>query len=348
MPFTTPLLVGTRVRDCGRAGIELLVPNPSGGRGVYILHWSAVRDRYRPTVHDTMLLQRLADRGLLDPRIVRAAGWDIAREGLAGREARAAAETASTADRSERMLAESQLLHALLEQMEPTGLKHVCMPDASAALALRSSEILHRLDVSFYSGGPQLGNTLAALAHVFAPVGITADDPRSRVARMVGRLQDTLDDMTRSFLISEANDGIRLGRSVTASMETALTCARTLLQTSYAHLADPLNLLKHWVRAPAQVSGLAMRTEWALDGWELISLLWQAARNNVARRGALLEMAQLVPVLPREAMDWTQSVLTAEALDPACRVICQTDGGRSGGAAFSQVGRNETLRSMSL
>ncbi len=348
VPFTTPLLVGTRIRECGRAGIELLVPNPSGGRGVYILHWSAVQDRYRPTVHDAMLLQRLAGHGLMDPRIVRATGWDIAREGFAGQEARAAAEAASTADRSERMLAEYHLLHALVEQVEPRGQKPVTMADASAALALRSSEVLHRLALSFNSTGPQLGTTLAVLAQVFAPVGVTTDDPRSRVARMIGGLQDTLDDMTKSLLISEESDGIRLGWSVTASMNTALTCARALLQASRVLLADPLNLLKHWIRAPAQVRALAMRTEWALDGWELISLLWQTAKNNVARRGALLEMAQLVPVLPHEAMDWTQSVLAAEALDPACRVICQTDGGRRGGAAFMQVGRNEMLRSLSL
>ena len=44
VPFTTPMLAGTRARPSERGGTELLVPNPSGGTGVYILPWGSLRD----------------------------------------------------------------------------------------------------------------------------------------------------------------------------------------------------------------------------------------------------------------------------------------------------------------
>ena len=37
VPFTTPALAGARVRRDARHGLALLVPNPSGGRGIYVL-----------------------------------------------------------------------------------------------------------------------------------------------------------------------------------------------------------------------------------------------------------------------------------------------------------------------
>lgn len=348
VPFTTLLLAGTRIRASPRVGIELLVPNPSGARGVYILQWPTVREHYRPTMHDTVLLQRVTNPGTLDPRAMRDLAWDVAREGLAGPEARAAAEANEISDRSQRVLVVFLLLRALVEQLGPPGPRLTAAADRAAELDRRGSQVLHRLAPGFGRTGPQLGAALTALGDVLAPAGITSDDPPSRVARLIDRLQATRNDMVKSFQVNEENDGIRLGRSVTASMDTTLACAKGLLRVSRASAADPLALLKRWIAAPRQVAALATRTEWVLDGWERISLLWQSARDHAARRGALLEMAQLVPVLPREAIEWTGAALPVEALEPTCRVTCLSDGWRSGGAAFVQVGRNEKLRAMSL
>src|ERR1700712_5461419 len=46
VPFTTPMLAGTRARPAEKQGLELVIPNPSGGRGVYIMAW----DRHIVTV----------------------------------------------------------------------------------------------------------------------------------------------------------------------------------------------------------------------------------------------------------------------------------------------------------
>ncbi len=44
VPFTSSLLAGARARPAERGGIELLIPNPAGGRGVYVVPWTSMRE----------------------------------------------------------------------------------------------------------------------------------------------------------------------------------------------------------------------------------------------------------------------------------------------------------------
>ncbi len=61
----------------------------------------------------------------------------------------------------------------------------------------------------------------------------------------------------------------------------------------------------------------ANRADWVLDGWEWVCLLWLAAADTgAARRRALLEMAQLVPVLPGEACQLDRSAAAARDAPP--------------------------------
>jgi len=83
-PFTAPLLAGARLRALNRSGIELVVPNPSGGRGVYILPWNSARTLCRPTVHDLRLYEELRRVPALTPGSVRLAARVVAIQGLAG------------------------------------------------------------------------------------------------------------------------------------------------------------------------------------------------------------------------------------------------------------------------
>src|SRR6516165_10382513 len=84
IPFTTPLLYGTRARPSERHGTELIVPNPSGGRGVYVLSWGAVSQLCQPTLHDQIFNERIAGLVAVTPTAIRRVARDIAMEGLAG------------------------------------------------------------------------------------------------------------------------------------------------------------------------------------------------------------------------------------------------------------------------
>jgi hypothetical protein len=57
-------------------------------------------------------------------------------------------------------------------------------------------------------------------------------------------------------------------------------------------------------------------------------------------------MAQLVPSLPAEVLDWVRPSVEPLSLVPACRVISMDDGWRSGGAVFALIARNERLRAL--
>src|SRR5690349_1910869 len=91
--FTTPALTGSRVRVAARAGLELIVPSFSGGRGFYILPWSSVHDFCRPTVHDRQIQERTAALPCVSPGAIRRIANEVALAGYAGREARSLAES---------------------------------------------------------------------------------------------------------------------------------------------------------------------------------------------------------------------------------------------------------------
>lgn len=93
VPFTTPFLFGARLRggEDGRAR-ELVVANPYGGAGVYVLPASNVKNVCSPTVHDRLLLERLDAETDLSPCSVRRLAFALGVEGYAGRLVRRAME----------------------------------------------------------------------------------------------------------------------------------------------------------------------------------------------------------------------------------------------------------------
>ena len=93
---------------------------------------------------------------------------------------------------------------------------------------------------------------------------------------------------------------------------------------------------------------MASRCDWVLDGWERVCLLWAIASSDAARRAALLEMATLMPTLPREAQEWTDVTIPVQAMEENCRVTSGHDAWRGGSAAFRWTERNEQLRTLAI
>jgi hypothetical protein len=96
-PFTTPALFGARLRPTPNSAtcLEVLVPNPAGRDGWFVLPWSSVVEAYHPTLCDQALVAGLTAGGTagLLPGRVRAAAAAMAVGGLCGRETRRAAAT---------------------------------------------------------------------------------------------------------------------------------------------------------------------------------------------------------------------------------------------------------------
>src|SRR4051794_14613092 len=91
VPFTTPTLAAARARTSERSGLELIVANPAGGRGFYVMPWSGVQDFCRPTLHDRQIQERAAALSCVTPGSIRQICRDVAGEGDAGRGAPPAA-----------------------------------------------------------------------------------------------------------------------------------------------------------------------------------------------------------------------------------------------------------------
>ena len=346
-PFTTPLLAGNRLRASGREGVEIVVPNPSGSRGVYVLHWSGVRALCSPTVHDTLLFQRCCDLKVITPARVRQTALDVACQGHAGREAAAAAQAAIAHDRSQAVLAHFLLVTALVEQFDPHGQHATSSPDRQGNLERRASAVLLRIASSLGRPPAYLAAALMALGNLFAPVGVAATDRDARIPQLLRRLEDTHTDLASWLNADPANDIGGLGRAVTAALQRACESGTAALESTRSTVPDTAALLKRWIKNRDGVLACATRCDWLLDGWERVALLWFAATTVATRRAALLEMAPLVPVLPREAAQWTDLTIPLEAMQQTCRVTSNNDVWRTGGSAFALIERNEKLLAMS-
>jgi hypothetical protein len=342
------MLAGARARASERGGLELVMPNPSGARGLYILHWFGVRALGRPTVHDTMLFRQLAECPAIDPAAVRAAAIDVALRGHAGHAALAAAETAVMYDDTQRALARFLLLTGLLTRLDPDGETTGSAPERMPDLQRRAGTLLRRIASSLGRPPEQLAQDLAAIGDLAAPAGVAAGGRDARIPRLLSRLDATHADLSGWLDADSANDIGGLGRAIAAALRLACDSGEAVLAATRSALADPVALLRQWIDDPASVHSMTSRCDWLLDGWERVALLWLSAKPSTSRRAALLQMAPLVPVLPREVMAWTATPLSTETMQQACRVVSHEDAWRTGGAAFALIERNETLLAMSL
>ena len=157
VPFTSPSLAGARVRRTERAGLEVLLPNPSGGKGLYVAAWADVRAMVRPTVHDLRLMEQIATIRTITPTTIRHAAREIASEGLAGRAAGTAAIASLVADKESLALTTHQLQRRLLLQEELRSGANVHIGRESAAAFER--RVMSVIIVVAPRLGPETGGT---------------------------------------------------------------------------------------------------------------------------------------------------------------------------------------------
>jgi hypothetical protein len=345
-PFTTPLLAGARIRPAARTGTEFVVPNPSGGRGVYILSWSSVRQLCKPTVHDTLLHQRISRLPVMEPGAVRLTARKLAAEGLAGREATAAAAAAAAVDRKELILANFLLLVMLMEQVEPAGLHISADTEHTPELDRRARRIVTRVGAAIGCGVTQISEDLEALSALFVPIGLPAETPPARLPKLTARIETAANSLGQ-WALRYSDDGCAsLASSLSRSAAVTATCATSMLSAARGMTEDLPGLLKAWAASPADVAKKASRAEWILDGWERLCLLWETADNPSLQRAVLREMAQLVPMLPKEGTDLGGERLELEELEPVLRAAQLNASWRAGGASQALTARNERLQGL--
>jgi len=345
VPFTTPLLAGTRARPGAKGGLELVIPNPAGGRGVYIMGWSGIAALCAPTMHDRQLNEKIATLKNVTPWIIRRIARELCAEGLAGEEAMDAAQAAEEDDKGDRLVANYLLLLALIRQV------HELPVDLNADVTTDHADILSRAQLTVSAIAPRLGRStdwvaaaLESIGDAMAGVGINVTSTTSRMSRMVELLRRSSMEIRAWSSSQPSEDQAGYAEMICGVADFTLTLAESSLAQARRLTDDVVSLLRSWAKDPQPTLELAARAEWLLDGWEQICMLWRFALDDSGRRAALVEMAQLIPVLPREVRDWSNMFREADSSLRLRRLIPLNEDWRTGATVYGQIARNEKLR----
>ena len=347
VPFTTPMLLGARARPSDRGGLELIVANPSGGRGTYILPWSGVSRLCRPTVHDIRLYGCIAERQAITPVSIRAAAQAVATQGLAGRDAAVAAAAAQAEEVRDRLSTNFLLMVAAIRQTDPTGIID------EMEVVTRHPALQQRAKYSIDIIAPRLGRTseavfkdLEQLAGVLTPIGLDQQDPPARVPRLldaIKRFRTAAQQWGRDHL---DNSGAQATLAAAIAGVT-IDCAESTLADARASTNDVTSLLKEWNTSPEPVARRLARTEWLVDGWEQICLMWESTTSTAERRVAMAELAWMVPILPKEVTAWMSRQVATDVPRGIAKIVPALIDWRSG-MYFNRVARNEHLRALAV
>ena len=343
VPFTTPTLAGTRARPAEKSGLELVIPNPSGARGVYVIGWSSIASLCRPTLHDRQLNERIAALRLMTPSAIRRIGREVAAEGLAGEDAMEAASRAAEIERQDRLVVNYMLLMALMAQVNQA-------PPGAGSEPPSPTDMEERARHTVASIAPRLGRStvwlaaaLEAIADMTAGVGRGMAGRSSRLLRVMAQIQQSAAAISAWSGRQGSEIHTECAEMICAVAEFTLGLARTALAQARDLTTDMIALLSAWSRDPDPVARIATRPEWLLDGWEQICLIWQYAEDDAQRRAAVVEMAGLLPVLPREVRDWAGYFIETEPPTRLRRMIPLNEDWRTGATVLELIARNEQI-----
>lgn len=344
--FTTPALSGARVRISERSGLELIVANPSGGRGFYVLPWGGVQDFCRPTLHDRQIQERASALTCVTPGSIRQVAREVAGKGYAGREARSAAALLQEQDQEAQLITNYFLLLMLIAQMESNkaDLNQECTP----ALELRAKHAVASLAPRLGMEPEAIGSALESLANLFKAVGLGPCAATALSARRLSRVTKLRDEMTQ-WAATHLGESAGLADIIRVTADLTVACGSLAIAEIRGMAEKMPQLLAQWRNKPDAVVARATRPEWLLDGWDPICALWEAAApTESARHTAIAEMAQQVPILPKEVGDWFGKEVKAEASNIYRRWTELNKDWRTGLPFINLVERNEHLCARSL
>ncbi|WP_428395283.1 hypothetical protein [Lichenicoccus sp.] len=284
LPFTAPALTSMRVRRAPQGGLEMLLINPAGGRGVYIARWSALRAFAAPSLHDILLAERIAAAiaagAALSPAIIRDAAFAVATAGHAGRRlAKIADETHAARQLGLRRM-RAHLLLELARHHDLPG-SHSALNDPWSTQPQEESGWLAAapalLAPKLHLPAGELADAMLAIARLALPIGA---GPRAEAAYFPRVLR----------LLCKARVCKEQGGSgaIDDAMHNRHVEANAALRQARAVLARPAALVAAWREDAAKVRPLLEQPDWLLDGWDRLCLLDPEATEAAALLQMLL------------------------------------------------------------
>jgi hypothetical protein len=344
LPFTTPLISGAKARLARGGAVELLVPNPAGGRGFYVLDLKATRDFCQLTVHDEMLLENLLSVAAITPAAVRRCARDVAIAGAAGRDAAAAARQAAERDEGIVKLTNYLMLMRLLRSVgikedelhRPLGDNKAVQAEIKRRLALLTPEIGLTADVVL--------DTVADIAFHASAIGFAGSDIRTRHPTILERLRPFAQAITR-WSVLENGDSRERAEQIIGCANWTQGEVSPLIVDCQTRLEDIAGLVRAWRHDDAVRERFAL-PDWLLDGWPEIFGIWDTAagEDRSVQRAAVAQIHRLLPLAQMIAEKGAVEVLRVESSVMRSRSIKLHEDWKSGIVMSSARTRAEALR----
>lgn len=343
--FTTPVLAQTRVRKDGRDQLEVMVPNLSEGRGVYVVPWKSLPLAFPMTVHDRMLHDLIAKADGCSPDDIRKAVLEAARCGLAGGGAVAAAEAALSDDEDQRLLINYQLIVEALKAvgLESTEILRVGLTSAEGQKLTR--DLMMKAAQRLALEPTELYGRIAELAVLMESIGLATSPKPARLRRLMRDLQGFRDSMT-DWATDNVSEAAPIGGFCAEVAEHTVNHARNVIGQLDQAMASFETLLRQWETKRPQIRKASSRLSWLLDGWEYLILLWSDAltQDRYSQDMAVHDIFRVIPLLPRDEGRIDQSLMADKLINSQKRSVRAYVDWRSGQLDVDLVMRIETLK----
>ena len=128
------------------------------------------------------------------------------------------------------------------------------------------------------------------------------------------------------------------------ALDLTTTCVRVVLTDATILTVDIVTLLRKWIIEPDTLAQTAARPEWLLDGWDRMAALWETAITHMGQEAALVDISNLIPVVPREVGAWIGHQLNVDPdLQRHRKKVVFLEDWRTGPNVIDLIGRNEAL-----
>jgi hypothetical protein len=346
--FTTPLLVQSRIRQSDGERVELILPNLAGGKGSYILAWRSLVQFATVTLHDHALYDAVLSIERMDPATVRTATLSVAAKGLAGRDAMRRAQTLLAQEKEEALLTNFLLVVDMLK-LAGISAQELMAGRAGEDTEARMKRAIFQVARTLQISPEVLYQRIEVLTRSTFTVGLPWAPTPGRLRRLLGDLDAFAESLTQ-WQSRDVTAAAEVGRFAAAVALHTTSLARVTMGESDKLIRNVLSIMRNWERDAKIISAQMSRLAWLLDGWSYIVALWISVENepHERQRDTILEMARLIPIMPREISEWTDSGLDQESKSIQRKWVRLNQDWRTGRNLQDMVARNEVLKGAML
>jgi hypothetical protein len=284
----------------------------------------------------------------MDPATVRTATLSVAAKGLAGRDAMRRAQTLLAQEKEEALLTNFLLVVDMLK-LAGISAQELMAGRAGEDTEARMKRAIFQVARTLQISPEVLYQRIEVLTRSTFTVGLPWAPTPGRLRRLLGDLDAFAESLTQ-WQSRDVTAAAEVGRFAAAVALRTTSLARVTMGESDKLIRNVLSIMRNWERDAKIISAQMSRLAWLLDGWSYIVALWISVENepHERQRDTILEMARLIPIMPREISEWTDSGLDQESKSIQRKWVRLNQDWRTGRNLQDMVARNEVLKGAML